>query len=54
MRTIIHLLFLSTMLALSPSHADEPRVDPADLALLAGAPFSGTLSYLDYSSDEIV
>ncbi|MEN7343815.1 MAG: hypothetical protein AAAFM81_12770 [Pseudomonadota bacterium] len=53
MRTIIHLSFLITMLALTPSHAAEPRVDQADLALLAGAPFSGTLSYLDYSSDVV-
>ena len=53
MRTIIHLVFLSTLLTLSPTQAAEPRVDQADLALLAGAPFSGTLSYLDYSSDEI-
>ena len=53
MRTIIHLLFLSAMFAMTPLNADEPRVDASDLARLTGAPFSGTLSYLDYSSDEI-
>ncbi|MEL7296333.1 MAG: hypothetical protein AAGJ86_01660 [Pseudomonadota bacterium] len=33
--------------------ADSPRVTHADLAILDGAPWIGSLNYLDYSSGEV-
>ena len=47
---ILAAALVSLLLPFSPSAQPAPRIEPADVQRLAGAPWKGSLTYLDYTS----